>query len=770
MVMPSIGWSAVTTAGAFLILNFGGLPGLAQLGSLVGLGITLAALVMLYGFLPPLWKSSRGPEQPVASPPSGPRIRIILPRTAAWVMTAFAVVIGGAVLSWRPPLLDHSPDPLRPRKSAAYETLDELRREMSQEKDPQWLIVSGRNETEVAERLDDVVPKLIEARARGQVEDFTLPATLWPHPAFQAANRQTAARLVAAGEALRQAALTQQFTPDALLGTDAILATWRRASVSTGVFWPTNQLSDWVLSKFAARSDGQPLALGLVYPARPRSARALGSSAANAGAETDWAQPMPKEGVWIASWGLLGAAVLGIVERDLWRVLIPMLVLLFVSLWFAFRRWAEMGLSIATLTLSGLGLLAVMSLAGWSWNLLNLMAIPLLLGAGVDYSIHMQLALRRHGGDLVLARHIIGRALLLCAGTTVAGFGSLAWSRNAGLASLGQVCATGIALTFLISVYLLPAWWQSLASPKASLPQPDNGGPEGPSSLYAAKVWRLGLGAARALPLSISDRLSAVLGGLYWRLNARRRKIVIRNLLPVLNGDPGQAAATSRELFQQFARKIRDLLRYESGLPMEHLISDLKGWEYFDAAQKKGLGVLLVTTHLGNWELGAPLLARRGVDVCVITLHEPDPRLTELRKASRRRWGIETLVIGQNPFAFVEVIRRLENGATIALLMDRPPASSATEVKLFGRRCLASIAAAELARATGCVLLPVYIPWIGSGYRAEVLPQIQYDRALLGSRPARERLTQEIIESFEPIIRQYASQWYHFVPIWPESG
>ncbi len=54
---PGIFWSAVTTCGAFLVLNLGGLPGLGQLGTLVAIGIALAAIVMLYGFLPPLMRT-----------------------------------------------------------------------------------------------------------------------------------------------------------------------------------------------------------------------------------------------------------------------------------------------------------------------------------------------------------------------------------------------------------------------------------------------------------------------------------------------------------------------------------------------------------------------------------------------------------------------------------------------------------------------------------------------------------------------------------------
>ena len=67
--------------------------------------------------------------------------------------------------------------------------------------------------------------------------------------------------------------------------------------------------------------------------------------------------------------------------------------------------------------------------------------LPLMLGSGVDYSIFMQLALRRHHGNLAAAHLAVGRALLLCGGTAVAGFGSLSFSTNAGMSSLGEAPA-----------------------------------------------------------------------------------------------------------------------------------------------------------------------------------------------------------------------------------------------------------------------------------------------------------------------------------------
>ena len=102
--------------------------------------------------------------------------------------------------------------------------------------------------------------------------------------------------------------------------------------------------------------------------------------------------------------------------------------------------------------------------------------------------------------------------------------------------------------------------------------------------------------------------------------------------------------------------------------------------------------------------------------------------------------------------------------------MDRPPAANAVTVELFGQPLAGSIAPAELARASGCALLPVYLPRTGEGYAAHILPPIAYDRRALGDREARRALTGEILRAFEPAICQHPDQWFHFVPLWPRPA
>jgi lauroyl/myristoyl acyltransferase len=670
--------------------------------------------------------------------------------------TAALLLFCAITLSFGWPKMDASTRAMEPRHSQAYAALDAIKENLGENKEPLWLVVTGRDADEISARLAAIKPVLDNALSRHLLTGFTLPDVLWPSPRNQSANRPPTLQLIAEQNAMRRAALAGGFTEDALGLNEKILQTWRAATANTNIFWPTNPASQWIFEKIAAHNSTNLFAAGFLYPA---------SDTIDAAALARGGPALPAEGVWLSSWSLLGRAVLDQVKHNLWKVLLPMFTLVLLSLWLAFGRWREIGLSLGILLLSGLCLLSVMRLVAWSWNVLNLMALPLLLGTGVDYSLFMQLALRRHHGSLESARRTVGRALLLCGGTAIAGFGSLGFSSNAGMASLGQVCAVGLTGNVLISIFLLPVWWKILdGNDKAAA-----NNPPAPSQFYRATLWKLGLSLVRHLPDSVIQSVARAGAFCYWRLASHRREIVEQNLRPVLNDDTAAARAT-RALFTQFALKLADLWSYEAGAPLEKRAVRWEGWDVYQAAHQRGRGVLLVTPHLGNWEIGGAWLPLKGFRLIVLTQAEPDPALTEMRKASRTLRGVETLVVGEDAFAFIEIIKRLQEGATIALLMDRPAAPTAVTVNLFGRPFSASIAAAELARATGCAILPGCIVRTARGdYEGVIREEIHYDRASIGNRAARIQLTQEIMRVFEPVIKQNITQWYHFVPIWPNE-
>ena len=201
-IAPSIFWAAVTTISAFLVLNFGGLPGLAQLGSLVGIGVALSACVMIFAFLPPLFPQRMTPSSRTApslkvrliprSPLNPLRAKIVFAVTALLILSLRRDFMFPGCRKWIA-----SANALRPRHSQAYATLDAIKENLGQKREPLWLVVSGRDESEVARKLDAVLPALNAAVSNQTLSGFTLPDALWPRPEFQAANRANAQQLVA---------------------------------------------------------------------------------------------------------------------------------------------------------------------------------------------------------------------------------------------------------------------------------------------------------------------------------------------------------------------------------------------------------------------------------------------------------------------------------------------------------------------------------------------------------------------------------------------
>lgn len=482
---PGIVWSAITTAGAFFLLNLSTLPGLGQLGSLVAIGILLAAFLMLYGYLPVLLRlrrdRDRGSVAAAATDGSGgaedagkaavpadgageERYLLFSARKARglrhpWLVTVGLLAVAVGLVAWKGVRFDPSPNVLKPRNSEANAALEQIKARFGRTHEPLWVLIPGKTEGVVARRLAEVDAVLQRAVSNGWIAGFTLPTALWPRPEHQAANRAAFAGLVANRELLAARAVEAGFTRESFALTAGMLDHWDRAVRGTNVFWPTNDASRWIYSKIVARTDDGFLALGPVHPvAGVAGVRALLAA---------WPPSLGEAGVVLSGWELLGATVFQTVVSELPRVILPIFLLVVVSLWLAFRNLRELWWSLLTLAFSAVLLAGCMAALGWSWNILNLMALPLLLGMGVDFGIHMQLGLRRHGGDERRVRQSVGRALLLAGATTVAGFASLAFSTNAGMASLGQVCALGIALALVVAVYLLPGWWRTGRRPGA---------------------------------------------------------------------------------------------------------------------------------------------------------------------------------------------------------------------------------------------------------------------------------------------------------------
>src|SRR5688572_9787572 len=435
-------WSAVTTASAFALLNLSSLPGLKHLGTLVALGIVIGAWAMSFLFLPALIRFRK--IEPQGSPQP---VRKETKRCAGlihWGVTILVLASAMIAIFQNPPRLDSSPDVLRPRKSEASAALRIVQENIGVSSDPFWLLFHGTSESAVRSDLEKMHRHLEERSVVAGVESFTLPLAVWPDPTNQNQNAPMLKEIANEQERIFAAVLTNGFTADALELSRTVFAEWKKLS-TLGVIWPEGRVAEWVLPKFVSRDGTNLVALGLVTPTTKFVAGNV-------------VPDELRDRVLLSGWSLLGKSVLEQVKREVPIIFAIVALTVVLALWLTFKKISGVLLSVAVLGFSGLALLAVMSALGWHWNLINLVSLPLLLAMGVDYSIHMQTALARFEGDVRGAFRTVGRALLLAGSTTIIGFAFLGMSSNLGMASLGRVCALGLTILLLTSVFLLPAW------------------------------------------------------------------------------------------------------------------------------------------------------------------------------------------------------------------------------------------------------------------------------------------------------------------------
>ena len=441
-------FGALTTTVVFLALNLGGLPGMAQLGSIVAFGLIAAAVLMLVVYLPFVAKFGVDRAPATGSGKILPRSRL------SWVITAALAVTSAAILAIHGlPGTEFSSEIMRPRHSEAMATFEHVQQAFpTSSSQSLGVVVEAKSDAEMLARLAEAQRRIDQAKATGHVVKSQLPSGWWPDIRRQEINRPLLTAIARDGDRLLLEADTAGFTGEGLALARSVLAAATQQTSGQDLVFPHSAAAREIMRISLSRhDDGGGYLLGSVEPA-------LGIDPA--AADYEKFRSMTGDGIWLSGWDLFKPAISRLVSEDMTRMLVPMFVLLIAMMIVIFRKVGDVALALFAMVISTLTLLAVMSLAGLKWNFVNLMATPLLLGTGIDYAIHVTLSLRRTGGDFRDLWQGTGKALLFCGASNVIGFGSLIFSSSDALVSLGTVSVIGIILSMATSIFLLPGWRQ----------------------------------------------------------------------------------------------------------------------------------------------------------------------------------------------------------------------------------------------------------------------------------------------------------------------
>lgn len=269
-------------------------------------------------------------------------------------------------------------------------------------------------------------------------------------------------------------------------------------------------------------------------------------------------------------------------------------------------------------------------------------------------------------------------------------------------------------------------------------------------------IYRTFTRALAALPLNVAFRLGSGLGWLAYLLFLPYRRLAIRNLSLAFAGEKSKSEvkALAREHFRLLGANFLSMAKVGTfSTSQVREVVEVDNSEEFHQSAVSKQGVVLVISHMGNWEILAQIcpllfpgkgstiyqkLGNRYIDA-------------DIRKA-RARQG---LTLFERKEGFVGAIALVRDGGGVGVLVDQHAGDKGLWSPFFGRLASTTPLAATIALRTGALMIPAGLTTVGPGrWRLRFAEPID-----LSSRdPA--RITAEMNAQLEALIRTSPADWF----------
>jgi len=220
--------------------------------------------------------------------------------------------------------------------------------------------------------------------------------------------------------------------------------------------------------------------------------------------------------------------------------------------------------------------------------------------------------------------------------------------------------------------------------------------------------------------------------------------------------------------FRNHAKAYADLMmlprmNVEAMRPLLHV----KGWEHLEKARAAGKGVMVVSCHMGSYEVVSAIWSATLAPVSFFA-EEVEPRaLFEWYRETRARLGISVLTLHFSGLR--KVTQALQDQEMVITAIDRDITGTGDIMPFFGRPAPIPLGPAAIALRLGTPILPVCVYRLPDDtYQAEgVAPLIAESTG--DARADEVRVTQQLLRHIEEFIRRHPDQWHVPHRIWEGS-
>jgi KDO2-lipid IV(A) lauroyltransferase len=275
---------------------------------------------------------------------------------------------------------------------------------------------------------------------------------------------------------------------------------------------------------------------------------------------------------------------------------------------------------------------------------------------------------------------------------------------------------------------------------------------------------------ARWLPLPVLNGISLFGNSLAVTLMSGTLEGIRENFRLALGVPEHEARRLARRLFFEYGRSVIDVWRLRSEAFVPRITSFDADGAVLAGVRRNGRGFLLVTGHVGNWEMGAVTLRRHELTPAVVGQPELDPNVEEMRLSLRTRLGVESIDIGSSMATALRVRTAVEAGRAVALLVDRAYPEDQVIVSYFGRPTPFLRSPALLARFCGCEILPGFFLRNPDGTYFNVWGAPIGADATLSPEEDAGRIMSRVAADLEAVVRAHPTQWFNFYRFWKDGS
>ena len=269
------------------------------------------------------------------------------------------------------------------------------------------------------------------------------------------------------------------------------------------------------------------------------------------------------------------------------------------------------------------------------------------------------------------------------------------------------------------------------------------------------------------LPLRLAYRIAGVLSDIHYCFSFRDKRAVKSNLQVIL-GSEKNMSFLAREVFRNFGRYLVEFFRMKTTLDTEYIKKNIQtiNVDRLHQVLEKKKGGILLTAHIGNWEMGAAVMSLLGYPVVAIALPHKERPVNDLFNTQREACGIA--VIPTN-VAVRRSLEALKENKFIALVADRDFNANGLEMDFLGKKALIPRGAVVFSVKTGAPIIPCFLIRNPDDSFTLELDDIIFPLEVMEDNvPEETMLTvmQQYIAVIEKKIRQYPTQWLMFRKFW----